>query len=185
MIKLKKLLGILLFLSIFISSNAYSTETRYGIGSTVSNFSGLYLPISTTNYLFEPIIAISSDKFNNGSNNVRRTSNRDRLDFLLGIYKKSKLTTRSVLYAGAKFGIADGKREDNFNNTKTIENTRGLSFAPTIGIEYRATTTISIAIEVALNYQNEQVKQTTDTTSDSYTNTTIRSSSRFIARFYF
>lgn len=182
---------------VLVSCQSIADETRIGIGAVLGSTNGLFLPIQLENLLIEP--AITFKKSNEDSFNILDLSRSGRtsktLTIGVGIFIKRKLTEKSEIYYGARFGFIKRRVEEFFESNTALPSTsseveeNGFFVSPTIGVQAFIIPQFSIGIDLALQVSttdgDEKVTSNGVTIIADSEDTSYSSTATVIARYIF
>jgi hypothetical protein len=180
---------LILFISIFFSTTSFAEENRYGIGAAFSTTAKLYFPINTKNYLFEPVFSFYNSSTKPTSGSTAKSRNRNRYDLGVGVFKKSAITNKTIVYYGARVGYNFTKSDSSSTTTTDLTEDSKIYISPTFGAEYFLSLKFSVSLDFSVQYANSSVKDSStsggSTTNGDITKSTLDTNTDIIFRYHF
>ncbi|MFV2059933.1 MAG: hypothetical protein ACC653_04565 [Gammaproteobacteria bacterium] len=174
---------------LLFSTNTYAEETTYGLGASINSSPTIYFPINTKNYIFEPSFSLSVNNIKPDSESTATDFTSDDYNLGLGVFKKSKITNKTIIYYGVRGGYFTLNRKYIRTNSSSQVKWTGFYIAPTLGAEYFLSLKFSAGLDFSIEYANFDVKDTSTSNgipvNDSTNNTYINTKAEIIFRYHF
>lgn len=168
-----------------ISSQSNAEESSYGFGVGVNDGIKIYFPINKGDLIIEPTLATY------GRDNKTADSRYEykTIEVGVGVFKNKKVTEDTYMYYGGRLGYIDGENKGFYQYTSSSSSHSneedGYFIAPTLGVQYFLTDSISVGLDAAFMYSKVKGVNTSNGTITDTETVIYNSEAGVILRYMF